>query len=398
MVSQPRFPLAPIDSAGVADSLRPFGQSRMLPRAAYVDPAVFGWEQKHFFDGGWACVGFSADLAGRGEQRAVPVGAGSILLSRDDEGTLHAFANTCRHRGHELLPCGGSAQRPSIVCPYHSWTYRLSGELKTAKGFKGTPGFDETSWGLVELPVADWHGLIFVDGSGTAAPIEAALADLDELIAPYEPERLVIAGRHSYDAASNWKILTENYHECYHCPMIHPELCRVSPPKSGENYQPSGPWIGGWMDLRDGMDTMSLDGSSLGVPLRGLDATGLRTVIYVNIFPNVLLSLHPDYVMTHQLTPLAADRTLIECVWAFAPESLDEPGFDPGYAVEFWDITNQQDWGACESVQRGLSSEHAVPGPLSPDEDAVYQFVTQVARGYSGQPVWTAGARAAVAS
>ena len=117
------------------------------------------------------------------------------------------------------------------------------------------------------------------------------------------------------------------------------------------------------MDLRDGMDTMSLDGTSLGVPLRGLDATGLRTVIYVNIFPNVLLSLHPDYVMTHRLTPLAADRTLIECTWAFAPEALDKPGFDPGYAVEFWDITNQQDWGACESVQRGLSSEHAVPGP-----------------------------------
>ena len=120
------------------------------------------------------------------------------------------------------------------------------------------------------------------------------------------------------------------------------------------------------MDLRDGMDTMSLDGTSLGVPLRGLDATGLRTVIYVNIFPNVLLSLHPDYVMTHRLTPLAADRTLIECTWAFAPEALDKPGFDPGYAVEFWDITNRQDWGACESVQRGLSSEHAVPGPLSP--------------------------------
>jgi glycine betaine catabolism A len=94
------------------------------------------------------------------------------------------------------------------------------------------------------------------------------------------------------------------------------------------------------------------------------------------------------------LTPLAADRTIIECTWAFAPEALDKPGFDPGYAVEFWDITNRQDWGACESVQRGLTSEHAVPGPLSPDEDAVYQFVTQVARGYSGQPPWRQAAPA----
>ena len=105
-----------------------------------------------------------------------------------------------------------------------------------------------------------------------------------------------------------------------------------------------GIWVGGWMDLRDGMATMSLDGSSSGVPLRGLDATGLRTVIYVGIFPNVLVSLHPDYVMVHRMIPLAPDRTKIECTWAFAPESLAKPGFDPGYAVEFWDITNRQDW------------------------------------------------------
>jgi Rieske 2Fe-2S family protein len=145
------------------------------------------------------------------------------------------------------------------------------------------------------------------------------------------------------------------------------------------------------------MDTMSLDGASHGLPLRGLDATGLRTVIYVHLFPNVLLSLHPDYVMTHRLVPLAADRTMIECVWSFAPEAVAAPGFDPDYAVNFWDITNRQDWHACESVQRGLSSEHARPGPLSPDEDAVYQFVTMIGRAYLGEPAWNHGASTAVA-
>jgi glycine betaine catabolism A len=395
MVSQPasfspapRFPHAPVDRAALAQALQPFGDSRMLPRAAYVDQAVFGWEQEHFFGGGWSCVGLSADVANPGDQRAEPAGRGGVLLTRDDGGVLHAFANTCRHRGHELLPCGKSAQRPGIVCPYHAWTYALSGELRSAKGFKGTSGFDESSWGLIELPVTEWHGLIFADSSGTAAPLADALAELEPLVAPYEPERLVIGGRHTYDATSNWKILSENYHECYHCPSIHPELCKVSPPNSGENYAAGVAWVGGWMDLRPGMDTMSLDGKSLGVPLRGLDATGLRTVIYLNVFPNVLLSLHPDYVMTHRLTPLAADRTLIECSWAFAPEAVGKPGFDPGYAVEFWDITNREDWAACESVQRGLTSQHAVPGPLAPDEDAVYQFVTMIGRGYTGESVW----------
>jgi Rieske 2Fe-2S family protein len=375
----------------VAAALQPFGSSRMLPRAAYVDPAVFGWEQRHFFGGGWLCAGRSEQIASPGDQRAEAVGEGSVLLSRGEDGVLRAFANTCRHRGHELLPCGTSARERVIICPYHAWTYGLDGGLRAAAGFKNRPGFEPAEWGLRELPVTEWHGLIFVDGSGRAAPLSDSLATLEELVAPYEMGRLVTAGQHDYEVAANWKILSENYHECYHCPAIHPELCKVSPPRSGENYPAAGTWVGGWMDLREGMDTMSLDGSSHGVPLRGLAGQGLRTVIYVNVFPNVLLSLHPDYVMVHRLMPLAADRTRIECTWAFAPESLAQPGFDPGYAIGFWDITNQQDWHACESVQRGLSSPHAVPGPLSAEEDAVYQFVTMIARGYQGHPVWNSG-------
>jgi Rieske 2Fe-2S family protein len=363
----------------------------MLPPAAYVDPAVFEWEKQHMLGGGWVCVGRGDQVAAPGDMRAEPVGTSSVLLTRAEDGALHAFANTCRHRGHELLPCGASAQQKVIICPYHSWTYALNGDLRAAAGFKNRPGFATAEWGLVELPVTEWHGLVFVDESGQAGPLEAGLGSLEERIAPYEMERLVVAGQHNYDAAANWKILTENYHECYHCPVIHPELCQVSPPKSGENLSAPGIWVGGWMDLRDGMATMSLDGSGSGVPLRGLDATGLRTVLYLGIFPNVLVSLHPDYAMVHRLIPVAADRTKIECTWAFAPESLAKPGFDPGYAVEFWDITNRQDWHACESVQRGLSSPHAVPGPLSREEDAVYQFVTMVARGYQGERVWTTG-------
>jgi Rieske 2Fe-2S family protein len=386
-----RHPPAPLDAHAVARSLLPFGQSTMLPSAAYTDPGVFAWEQRHFFGSGWLCVGRSEQVAAPGDLRAEAAGTGSVLLARDTDGVLRAFANTCRHRGHELLPCGSGSHQQVIICPYHSWTYALDGSLRAAAGFKGRPGFVAGDWGLTELPAAEWHGLVFVDGSRQAVPLATGLATLERYLAPYEPERLVTAARHDYQVAANWKILTENYHECYHCPAIHPELCRVSPPRSGENYTEPGTWVGGWMDLRDGMATMSLDGTSRGVPLRGLDGPGLRTVIYVNIFPNLLVSLHPDYVMVHRLLPLAADRTQVECTWAFAPEALADPGFDPGYAVEFWDLTNRQDWAACESVQRGLSSPHAAPGPLSPQEDAVYQFVTMVARGYLGQPVWNPG-------
>jgi phenylpropionate dioxygenase-like ring-hydroxylating dioxygenase large terminal subunit len=404
---------APVDPAAVAQALRPFGESRMLPPGAYVDPAVFAWEQRNFFGRGWVCAGLSAEIAEPGSQRAEQAGPGSVLLARAEDGGLRAFANTCRHRGHELLPCGSTASQGVIICPYHSWTYSLSGGLRAAAGFKYRPGFDAAEWGLIELPAGEWHGLVFVDASGgpdcgsggvgsggasSAGKLGASLASLAPLIRPYEPERLIIGGRHDYEAAANWKILTENYHECYHCPAIHPELCRVSPPRSGENYAAPGRWVGGWMELRDGMDTMSLDGRSPGVPLRGLSEAARRMVVYVNVFPNILLSLHPDYVMTHRLVPLAADRTRIECTWAFAPESAGAPGFDPAYAVDFWDLTNRQDWRACESVQRGLGSPHARPGPLSAGEDAVYQFVAMVARGYQGKPVWNHGTAAPVDS
>jgi len=393
VMSQASAPPGPLDPAALAESLRPFGQSRMLPRAAYTDQAVFDWEQRRFFADGWMCVGRSDQVANPGDQRAEPTGTGSVLLTRDDEGALRAFANTCRHRGHELLPCGATASQNAIICPYHSWTYALNGKLSGAAGFRGQPGFDPGDWGLVELPAAEWHGLIFVDGSGQAPPLDGALAALDSMLAPYEMSRLVTAGSHTYDAAANWKILTENYHECYHCPSIHPELCRVSPPKSGINYHLPGPWAGGTMDLRPGMSTMSLDGTSQGVPLRGLSEAELGSVLYVGLFPNVLISPHPDYVMVHRLTPIAVDQTKIECSWAFAPEATARPDFDPSYAIDFWDLTNRQDWAACESVQRGLSSPHALPGPLNPAEDAVYQFVAMVARGYLGQSAWNTPAQ-----
>ena len=141
-------------------------------------------------------------------------------------------------------------------------------------------------------------------------------------------------------------MITENYHECYHCPLIHPELCQVSPPDSGENYDLPGAWVGGWMELRDGMATMSVTGESAGRPIPGVPPDRVE---YLGLFPDLLISLHPDYVMTHRMLPLAPDRTMIECSWYFPGEDID-----PAYAVEFWDITNRQDWGACESVQRGL--------------------------------------------
>ncbi len=356
-------------------ALLPFGESTMLPAEAYTSPDVLAWERRHFFAASWVCLGRVEAVFPEGRtQVATTVGDVGVLLSRGAAGEVAAFANTCRHRGHELLPDGGTSVKRAVVCPYHAWSYDLSGALIAAPGFREVASFDPAAHGLVRLPAEVWHGWVFVNALGTAAPLAAHVGGLEGLVAPYAPERLVLGATHEYVVAANWKVITENYHECYHCPLIHPELCEVSPPASGSNFDLPGVWVGGTMDLRDGADTMSLTGHSDGVPIEGVDP---RVVLYLGLLPNLLLSLHPDYVMTHRMTPLAPDRTQVECAWYFVSSDVD-----PAYAVDFWDTTNRQDWGACESVQRGLASPHFRPGPLAPNEDAVHELVTTIARGY----------------
>ena len=394
-------PTDPMDV--VRGGVSPHGEPvHMLPAAAYVSPDVLAWERRHLFAATWTCLGRLVELLPTGEgkpvtQRAVVVGDIACLLVGSPDGGLKMFANTCRHRGHELLGEGETSLRRTIQCPYHAWTYDSSGSLIGAPGFRDDPAFDAAAHGLVELPVRLWHGWVFAHAlhpvdSPAVPSFEEHLGEIAPLLAPYDAGALVLADRHTYEVQANWKVIAENYHECYHCPLIHPELCEVTPPDSGENYQRPGAWIGGSMDLREGTATMSLTGELAAAPLPGVDP---RVVEYLHVLPNLLVSAHPDYVMTHRLVPLDPGRTWVECSWLVLPsgsgsgsESESVSGSVSGEspaapaAVEFWDITNRQDWAACESVQRGLQSPHFVPGPFAPKEDAVAQLVETLGRAY----------------
>jgi Rieske 2Fe-2S family protein len=373
---------APVDASLLASVLAPLGRARSLPSAAYVSEEIFAWEQRHFFEESWVAVGRSSLVERAGDQAAIRVGTEGILLTRGDDGVARGFFNVCRHRGHELLECGATASRKAIRCPYHSWVYGLDGRLRGAPRFKQLPSSDPVHEGLVPIGVGEWHGWVFVNVSGAAPAFAEHVGNLDELVAPYDPGHLVVAATHEYEIRANWKVVVENYHECYHCTTIHPELCRVTPPSSGDSRDPTGLWVGGSMDLMPHAETMSLSGRSEGIPIPGLDPELRRQVFYFGLFPNLLISPHPDYVLTHRLEPAAAGLTRIECQWLFPPEALERDGFDPGYAVEFWDITNRQDWRACEAVQRGASSRGYRQGPLAIEEDNVHQFQTMIARGY----------------
>jgi Rieske 2Fe-2S family protein len=376
---------APLNQEDVRNALKSFGESLTFPADAYLSLDVLAWEQEHLWRSMWNCIGRLDELLAPGQLRAIEVGGEGVLLSRDPDGSLRAFSNVCRHRGHELAPIGEPFDARQIRCPYHSWSYRFDGSLRTAPKFTHSNDFNTADYPLMDLGVAMYGGWAWIDMSGTAPAIEEHFGNLAEISAPYETDRLMTAATHSYVVDANWKIVIENYNECYHCSSIHPELCEVTPPDSGYDHLPTGMWCGGTMDLKEHAVTMSLDGSSKGINFRGIDEHQARQVWYLTVMPNLLLSLHPDYVMTHRLTPLGVDQTYIECAWLFPPEAFKLEGFDPSYAVDFWDITNREDWAACESVMRGIKNRGYRPGPLSNWEGTVYQFLGILAHAYLGE-------------
>jgi phenylpropionate dioxygenase-like ring-hydroxylating dioxygenase large terminal subunit len=379
---------APIDPALLERVLQPFDHALTLPGEAYASPAVFEWETRHFFEGSWLCIGRSVDLQAAGDQRAVAVGDRAFLLIRGDDGVLRSFYNSCRHRGHELLRPGERNNARYVKCPYHAWVYSLEGRLKAAPRFEEfakLESFRKDDYPLVGLATAEWHGWAFVNLSGDAPPFDEHIGNLGIAVDDYLPATLTQMASHEYVVEANWKIIVENYLECYHCSNIHPELCEVTPPESGDvpyAAMPTGVWTGGPMTLREGAETMSLDGRSGGVRIPSVPVERDREIGYAAVFPNLLISPHPDYVMTHRLVPLTPRRTWVECTWLFPREAAERDGFSADYAAEFWDLTNREDWDACESVQRSVNTGGYHQGPVSSWEVGVFDAMEVVARGY----------------
>ena len=291
----------------------------------------------------------------------------------------------CRHRGHELAPSGPAFDARLIRCPYHSWTYGFDGALKAAPTLTQSTSFSLDDYPLQPIAVDEWGGFAFANVSGTARPLTEHIGNLADQLADHEINRTVRMATAEYRVAANRKTIVENYNECYHCSSIHPELCAVTPPESGIDVQPTGMWCGGTMDLRDGVETMALDGRSPVPPFRRLTGPQLRSVFYATLFPTLMVAAHPDYVLVHRLTPIAATETMVSCEWLFAPETAARLGFDPSYAVDFWDITNKEDWEACESVARGVANRGFTPGPLSSWEATVYQWLAMITHAYLGE-------------
>jgi len=372
----------PFSAAELAETRRPLLQASQLPARAYVDEAVADWEAEQLFLGGWICVGHVQPLAQRGRFMTREIKDESLLFLGDDDGRAHGFFNVCRHRGARLVSePEGTLRR--LQCPYHAWCYGFDGSLRSASHTEEIEGFDPADTGLQRVRTEVLHGLLFADVSGGAGPLAEHVGDLAQHLGRYRLEALVRAAGITYDVSSNWKAIVENYSECLHCPGVHPELSRLSHYLSGEDYEGAGAWCGGSMTLSAGAETMASNGGGRPrPPIGGLSEADQRAVLYFALFPNLLVSLHPDYVMLHTLWPRGARRTEVVCEWYFEPGTVAQPGFDPADAVDFWDTVNRQDWHVCELVQRGLASRGHRPGRYTATEHTVHAFDQLVAAAY----------------
>jgi Rieske 2Fe-2S family protein len=358
-------------------SMTPERQSRprkTLPASYYTDPAWFDAELEGIFAAMWINVCRLDDIATRGAFVRRDIAGASVLVVGDGAGGARAFHNVCRHRGTRLCTADEGTLSGSLQCPYHAWTYDLDGRLIGAPLMDEVEGFRREDYPLQSVACEVWDGHVFINLASSPPPLREQLGDLPARFAPWRMHELRMVRRLEYDVRANWKLIVQNYNECLHCPIIHPLLNRMHHYLGAANVPSTGTYCGGAMGFKAGVETLSTDGRRRRAILPGLTGEDTALVNYFAIYPNLLLTLHPDYMLTVRIWPLAPDRTQLVSEWHFHPDEIARPGFVYDDAVTFWDITNREDWAISERSQQGISSRGYTPGPYSNRETQLWEF------------------------
>lgn len=370
-----------------------FGQ-RTLGREYFTSEEIFNAEREAIFHRSWILAGHVSQLSAPGSFFLFELDGESVIVVRDADGAVRAFHNLCRHRGSRLCMEARGELGTAIRCPYHAWTYGLDGALRAAPNMQEVAGFDKADHGLKPVAVAEWHGLIFLNLATEPLPFAEALPALQGRFTAWPLAELRSAHQSVYEVEANWKLLFHNYSECYHCPGVHPHLNKLTPYRNTENDLDEGPFLGGPMWMSNPEGSMTMNGERCAPAFASLSEMERGRVYYYTLFPSAFLSFHPDYVLIHRGRPLAVNRTRIVCDWYFHPEAMARPGFDPQPAIDFWDLTNRQDWELCANTQKGVASNAWEPGPYSELESQLAAFDRQYLRALGGTPNTEARRRA----
>ena len=357
---------------------------KSLPSDYYHSAEIFSKEKEKIFCQEWFCAAREEQLLNPGDLLVLNVAGESVLLARTKEGDIRAHYNVCRHRGSRLIPdpCeientdvklgGGSLGANGIRCPYHSWTYALDGRLQSAPYLKENAAFCKDDFSLYPVGVELWGGFIFANltpqgAAQSGKTLSTQFGDAIERVKRYPLGDLRVAKRIVYEVHANWKIILENYNECYHCGGVHPELCEVVPAfrqQGGSELE----WDRG-IPHKEGAVTFTWSGKTNRSPFPGLNEDEKVRHKGELIYPNMMLSLACDHVAVFTLWPLSPERTKIICEFLFHPDEIAKPDFDPSDAVEFWDLVNRQDWEICKRVQQGTAARVHEYGFYAPMED-----------------------------
>jgi glycine betaine catabolism A len=365
---------AAVTSLALPDSL-----IATLAGTFYTDEAIFALEQHRIFESMWFCVVRADDLDKPGAFRTVQVGGENLLVSRSRTGQVRAFYNVCRHRGARLSTDESGEVKRAFRCGYHAWTYDLDGRLIAAPNLAKMPDIDRVGFGLRQVAVREWLGYVWVCLADEPPSFEdTVLREVVDrlgtlgLLDRYDVAGLKVGRRIVYDVKANWKLIIENFMECYHCATIHPELTDVLP-EFAHGYAAQF-FVGHGALFAPDIGGFTIDGSEGLGRIPTIDDEQDRRYYAITVKPQVFVNLVPDHVIVHRMFPLARDRTKIECDWLFLP-GVVESGRDIDRSVELFHRVNQQDFAACEQTQPSMSSRlYRDGGVLVPSEHHIGAF------------------------
>jgi len=352
-----------------------------LPTKYYQSDAIYGEELEKIFYKRWLFVCREEEIPNSGDFITVEIGDESIIVVRDSDNKINAHFNVCRHRGTRICEKDkGCFSSGAIQCPYHAWKYELNGKLKAVPLQNEFQDFDKSKYNLFSAHVGIWGGFLFINLAETPVPFEQEMSALMGKFEDWKLPELRIAHKLEYKLNCNWKIIIQNYQECYHCPGVHPLLSKWTPFRSAVHDCMEGAVIGGFMEMTEKGGGMTMDGKAAAPPVCNVSGDDLQRVHYYSVFPNLLLSPHPDFVLYHRIRSVAVDQIENDCFFLAHPDVIADKKLMDRFqsAVEFWDITNRQDWQVCEQMQQGLKSHRFKRGTYSNAEDILYAIDQEV--------------------
>jgi choline monooxygenase len=355
--------------------MRPTADAVGMPSTAYTSEAFFELENASLWRRTWVCAGFAHDVPNAGDAMPIELAAVPLMLVRDRDGAINVFFNACRHRSMKVLPEARKAC-VRLTCPYHGWSYDLDGSLKATPRFGG-PGsdtvehHDRSKLGLIPVRAEQWHDWIFVNIDGTAAPFADYAKPMIDRLAPYDLSALRHTVTIDFEIKANWKLIQENFVECYHNHFVHPTIDRVVPATDHYMFM-DGQVVG--LGNRSPFD----DDPEICLPrFPELPDELLEDGHYYHLFPSLDINVWRDQVTTMQVLPAGPDRTLERYDIYLIGNAATDAKFETRRreAIDAWKMVNDEDVEVVERLQEGHRANISKGGIYSPYwETTVHHF------------------------